>query len=601
MPNPKAAYDKAPDPIVASGVAPRAPDGRMLFLKRQGGDYAGHWCFPGGCVEEGEDAPTAAHRELLEEAGHDLDRPMREIARMVRRGVDYTTHVADVADPFEPELNDEHSEFVWAMPDDAPAPLHPGVKALLAASEPDDWAPAASTADDRILALDRASVRTKDQDGRLNVETSHIAKACVSPYRGEEIPHWDDLGLDPHRVYQLLRDPDELAQSVPTWNNKPLLIVHRAQTADDHDKTITVGTIGSNAVWNAPYIDNCLSVWTKDGVDAVESKDQQELSPSYYYKADMTPGNFHGVRYDGVMRDIVCNHVALVPAGRQGPEVAVFDSAEGIKPMNTVNLSRKAIEVRGAIFAYLAPKLAADAKIDLSKPLLGMDRKNYADKKPAILAALKGAVSGKLAADATIDDLNLLLDKLDDAGLADPEDDTMVPAKEDTPTGDIDATEAAKAFLKGKLDPEDYAQFEKLLTSEPAPAPVPAPADPAEDENDEEPITQAAMDAAMKAAEKTAEDRTMRRMNAIQDALREVRPWVGELAMSFDSAAGVRRHVLKMLGVDGAADIHESALATLISAQPKPGARPTPTPAMDEAAAKSYAERFPNAARIHTY
>lgn len=597
MPNPKAAFDKAPDPIVAAGVAPRTPDGRLLFLKRQGGDFAGHWCFPGGGVEDGEDAEQAARRETQEETGHDLTGPMREIGRMVRRGVDYTTHVADVADPFEPVLNDEHSEHVWATPDEPPAPLHPGVKGLLASTDSEDWSPPVAANDG--LALDRASIRVKDKDGRLHVQTSHIAKACVSPYRGEEIPGWQALGLDPNRIYQLLRDPAELEAAVPKFNNKPLLIIHKAVSAEDHDHKITVGTIGSSAVWNDPYIDNSLAVWTQEAIDIIESEEQKELSPSYYYTPDMTPGSFKGQHYDGVMRNIECNHVALVPEGRQGHDVAVSDSKKDYMIMAKVKLTRKATEVRGALIAYLTPKLAADAKINLIAPFTGVDAKTFTAKKAGIISMIKASASGKLAQDATLDDLNILLDKLDDTGMLEP--DGAEIDMDDTAT-DIDPEEAAKAFLKGKLDPEDYAKFEAMLTGSAAPSPAAtaADADP-DDDDDDDKVSKAAMDAAIADAAKSAERSTVQRLNGVQDALREVRPWVGELAMSFDSADAVRRHTLKMLGVEGAADIHESALATLINAQPKPGARPSTPVAMDAAAAKSFADRFPNAARIRTY
>jgi len=69
------------------------------------------------------------------------------------------------------------------------------------------------------LAFDRASVRTYDRDGRLHVEISNISKAAVNPYTGREIPDYKALGLDPDKVYKLLRDPDELAKAAPTFNN----------------------------------------------------------------------------------------------------------------------------------------------------------------------------------------------------------------------------------------------------------------------------------------------------------------------------------------------------------------------------------------------
>ena len=82
------------------------------------------------------------------------------------------------------------------------------------------------------LAFDR-SARHVDVDGRLHVAASHISKAAVNPYYGREIPGADTLGLDPARVYQLLRDPEELAKAAPTFNNLPLLSKHVPVSALD--------------------------------------------------------------------------------------------------------------------------------------------------------------------------------------------------------------------------------------------------------------------------------------------------------------------------------------------------------------------------------
>ena len=47
--------------IRAAGILLTAPSGRVLFLQRSSvGDAAGMWSFPGGKLEDGEDAATAA-------------------------------------------------------------------------------------------------------------------------------------------------------------------------------------------------------------------------------------------------------------------------------------------------------------------------------------------------------------------------------------------------------------------------------------------------------------------------------------------------------------------------------------------------------------
>jgi uncharacterized protein len=110
-----------------------------------------------------------------------------------------------------------------------------------------------------------------------------------------------------------------------------LLIKHIPVNAEDHRPNETVGSLGSEAEFDGEYLDNSLYVNARNAIDAIESGRQKELSAGYHYKPDMTPGNFRGTAYDGVMREIVFNHVALVEDGRAGPDVVVGDSASELK------------------------------------------------------------------------------------------------------------------------------------------------------------------------------------------------------------------------------------------------------------------------------
>lgn len=175
-------------------------------------------------------------------------------------------------------------------------------------------------------AFDR-SMRRRDLDGHLHVEMTNISKANVCGYLGREIPNSEALGLDPNRVYKMYRDPAELAAGAKSFENKPLLMDHVPVTADAPAQDLWVGTVGAPVSFKAPYLQAPISVWTEEGIRLIESGDQQELSPSYRYRADMTPGiTADGFAYDGVMRDIVGNHVALVSTGRTGPDVFVADN-----------------------------------------------------------------------------------------------------------------------------------------------------------------------------------------------------------------------------------------------------------------------------------
>jgi len=338
----------------AAGVLHVAPDGDILLLRRAGepgkDNFVGHWALPGGGVDDGETPEQGAVRENREEMGVDVDpAKLKPLDRTkTPNGMAFHTFAHPAATKFSPTLNDEHSGAGWFGLHELPRPLHPAVEKTLRdqvgvkddmspedaktageglaswAAEPGEDFPATDSA--LLLALDRDSVRETDSSGRLHIETANICKACVSPYRGSEIPGWKDLGLDPDEVYQLLRDPDELRKSVASANGIQLLRKHIPVSAEDHQPWDVVGAVGTNAKWVDPYIQNGLTVWPAADIASVLSGKKKMLSPGYHYKPDLTPGVFEGVKYQIVMRNIIFNHLAIVEDGRQGSDIVIGDS-----------------------------------------------------------------------------------------------------------------------------------------------------------------------------------------------------------------------------------------------------------------------------------
>ena len=273
------------------------------------------------------------------------------------------------------------------------------------------------------LAYDR-SLRRYDKEGRLHVELTPISKANICPYFGREIPGGFALGLEPDRIYQMLRAPDELAKGAQSSNNIQLLETHIGVTARDPKKQETVGSTGTDAIFEAPYLKNSLVIWDKAAIDLIESDRKKELSCSYSYVADMTPGTYLGLKYDGIMRDIAFNHVALVKDGRAGADVLVEDSLplllkrSLVRMPNNVKLatSRKALVARGALVAFISPKLANDAQIDYSKILKGITAENWVENRPVLLSRIKIATNGKLANDEDLEGMDGVLKMLDKTG-----------------------------------------------------------------------------------------------------------------------------------------------------------------------------------------
>lgn len=206
-----------------------------------------------------------------------------------------------------------------------------------------------------VLAFDRASVRRVDVDGLLHVSMTPISKANVCIYYGKEIPGSEEMGLEPNKGYRMLRCPEELAKAAPTFNNKPVLNTHLPVLASAPPKDAIIGSTGEGANFDGTYLQDSMVVWDSAAIAGIESGQQREISSSYRYRADMTPGVYNGEEYDGVMRDIVCNHVAIVPDGRAGPDVLVYDS----KPKGYDVMSK--LE---KLWATILPRLAKDANPD---------------------------------------------------------------------------------------------------------------------------------------------------------------------------------------------------------------------------------------------
>lgn len=181
-----------------------------------------------------------------------------------------------------------------------------------------------------MLVFDASSKRRFDENGFMHVESSHITKEQVAPYRGREIPGWEELGLDPDKVYFGYRPAEELKKAIQTFNGLPIMLMHHTVSADDPKKEYQVGSMATNAVWNDPYVDNGMIFTDSVGIESVKNGTCREISWAYQYDPDFTPGVFNGIPYDFVMRNLRGNHVAIVEEGRAGPDVVVADTSENL-------------------------------------------------------------------------------------------------------------------------------------------------------------------------------------------------------------------------------------------------------------------------------
>lgn len=587
---PEHAEDAAPK--LAAGVILRTPDGKVLLLKRSEneGNYKGHWALPGGGADPGEAAMDAAIRECAEETGF---RPegLRLLGSIkTPNGMLFHTYEADVTAPFVATLNDEHTEHGWFGKDALPSPMHPRVAEQLGA------APQAHDS----FAFDKASVRRYDVDGRLHVAKTAISKANVCPYKGSEIPNYEELGLDPDRTYQLFRDPEELAKGAATSNNIQLMIKHVPVDADDHKPDLIVGSTGTDASYEEPYLYNSLVVWAREGIDGVEDETRKEISSGYRYTPIMESGHYKGQPFDGRMTNIIFNHVILCERGRAGSDVVVGDSA----PKKETPMTTKSVLAK--LRAKLTSKLANDASLPEVTTMLDLLAADAETEPNAGIPAGKKAEKEEDGKDKKAKDKESEEEKAEDE-----EEDDWKKAKDSMRSAGMDeaAIEACDAAHRGARDKwaKDMKAKDKKArdAEEDEEEKREAKAEKGEDKKakdkkhgmDAAPLIRQAMDAALEANTKSI--RAQQR--ALREAERTVRPWIGNIALdSAESAEDIFRLALKTVrptldlkGVDPSAF---PAMLNLIPVQRM--AADSDELAYDASASDKYGKLFPDAGRL---
>lgn len=375
-----------------------------------------------------------------------------------------------------------------------------------------------------MLIQDKAkleSVREKDNNGYMHVATSNLTKEQVVPYMGDTIPGYKELGLEPSKVYMIYRPAEEIEKAVQTFNGLPLMLDHWEMDADNIPKDKVVGSLGTDAKWEPPYLTNSLIVTDSKAIEAIENGSYSELSASYACDIDMTGGVFDGKSYDGIMRNIKGNHVALVHEGRAGHDVKVEDSslfAGGDVPMGWLD------KLKGALQEILTDKEALRSIMNENEKLENQNPvEQAADVEPV---------------DEVADEIR---EQMKAAGL-DPEDKT-----------------AQKAFLAGMAvaKPVDDGCGEDEKAAD----------ETAEEKTagEDEPAPAKAQDAAM------VHDRAF--YSSLYEAAEKVAPFVGKIAnpFAFDSAADIYKKALVKQGVvlDG---IDPAAYGAMVGMLARPAA-----------------------------
>ena len=293
----------------------------------------------------------------------------------------------------------------------------------------------------------------------------------------------------------------------------------------------------------------------------------------------------------------------------------------------SVVLTRKGSFLAGAVAAYVLPRLAADASIDVAPFFAGVTTANFGGKKAKIAADIKAGA--KLAKDMELDHLPELLDKLEkmpvaegadtepNSGLPMTKDEMEAKAKDEAEEekkkaaadrkSARDARRAAQdakwADLKKGMDAEKCAAIDAMIgesraAEDAAEGDEPEPKKDQEGTPDKKGMDKGAMDAAIK----VATDKIKADAKELREAEAFVKDWIGDVTLAHDAAVDVYRTALKTLKPDlDVKAFDAAAMRGMISLIEKPGAkrrRQEDPLAHDAAGATSFEDAFPATKRF---
>jgi 8-oxo-dGTP pyrophosphatase MutT (NUDIX family) len=120
------------DRIICSGALFYAKSTRrFLLLQKAHGKHTGTWGLVGGTTNEGENPWQGLQREVAEEIG-----AMPDIIKTIPletfvsndKVFNFHTYLCVIENEFIPILSDEHCGWAWGTIDQAPKPLHQGLR-----------------------------------------------------------------------------------------------------------------------------------------------------------------------------------------------------------------------------------------------------------------------------------------------------------------------------------------------------------------------------------------------------------------------------------------------------------------------------------------
>jgi hypothetical protein len=196
---------------------------------------------------------------------------------------------------------------------------------------------------DSFLA-DRVSAhRGYTPEGYLICHGVPVARTGTQTYRAEEIDKDGKMNLS--GLVDVYRSPEEVfkSASIQSFEGKSVVSPHPPQFLDSsNDSLYSKGhgqnfRAGSHPETGSPVLLADLVIKDETLAHLIEEGHRVEISAGYRYDLDRIDGEFD-TRAKFAQKNIMGNHIAIVPTGRAGSDIRVLDS----KPEEGDNMAEEA-------------------------------------------------------------------------------------------------------------------------------------------------------------------------------------------------------------------------------------------------------------------
>ena len=137
------------------------------------------------------------------------------------------------------------------------------------------------------------------------------------------------------------RSAEALREALPSFNAAPLMFGHHEANVSNLDAHMAGYPVAATRMVSEGVVGGQYRLTSSEAIRAYREGRAVELSPEYDFRAVPAPD---GAGYDFSMTDIVVDHIAQVPKGRNGPSIRLSE-----EDMSEVTISEDSAKSLGKI------------------------------------------------------------------------------------------------------------------------------------------------------------------------------------------------------------------------------------------------------------